>query len=88
MPGGGWNDFPLGDARRDIVACRFCVGAGGDGVISFGNVSFLPFWFATRKPGVCQVLSPDRGGCGLSSGGCTGPNFDSEEMADHMLDFS
>ena len=59
MVGGVWNGFLLGHARGEIVPCRFCGGADGDGHL-FWECPHLPLVQIRENPEFHHLIRRDR----------------------------
>ena len=59
LSGGVWNGFLLGHARGEIVPCRFCGEADGDGHL-FWDCTHSPFVHIRENPEFHGLLSRDK----------------------------
>ena len=60
MVGGAWNGFLLGKVRGEVVSCRFCGGADGDGHL-FWECPYPPLVEIRENPEFHDLMRMDKG---------------------------
>ena len=58
VAGGAWNGIPLGQARGEVIPCRFCGCVDGGGHL-FRNCSDTPLVRLRESPEVTELMNTD-----------------------------